>query len=144
MDYTHHSLTSAPDLLAKVDSDIHLDQVTVKNNSGENHPLLQTKYWATSRPSDHVSFQPCSFRLISTMLTLAFTLLLALYHVSSVSAVNTIVRLDYASYQGASNNGVTRWLGMRYAAPPTGNLRFALPQDPRSVSGVQTAVQVRW
>ncbi|OAG38818.1 hypothetical protein AYO21_07013 [Fonsecaea monophora] len=36
-------------------------------------------------------------------------------------------------------NGVTQWLGMRYAAAPTGPLRFAPPQDPPIVHGTQQA-----
>jgi carboxylesterase type B len=48
-----------------------------------------------------------------------------------VSAVNSFVALDYASYNGVSgDNGISKWLGIRYAAPPLGNLRFAEPQDP--------------
>jgi carboxylesterase type B len=70
------------------------------------------------------------------------SLFLLLYHLSSALAVDTVVRLDYASYQGTSADGVTRWLGMRYAAPPTDALRFAAPQDPQIVSGVQSAQKV--
>jgi carboxylesterase type B len=46
-------------------------------------------------------------------------------------AVDDVVHLDYASYEGVSgDNGISKWLGIRYAAPPLGNLRFAEPQDP--------------
>jgi carboxylesterase type B len=42
-----------------------------------------------------------------------------------------IVDLGYTKYQGVPlANGITQWLGMRYAAPPVGNLRFRAPQDP--------------
>ena len=46
-----------------------------------------------------------------------------------------VVDLDYASYRGIESldGGVVKWLGMRYAAPPVGNLRFAEPQDPADV-----------
>jgi hypothetical protein len=54
-----------------------------------------------------------------------------------------VVDLGYASYRGQSlDNGVSHWLGMRYAAPPVGDLRFAAPQDPPSVQGTQDAVTV--
>jgi carboxylesterase type B len=67
-------------------------------------------------------------------ITLASTLALAaLYHPTIVAAVDSCVHLDYSSYNGvALPNGVTQWLGIRYAAPPLGDLRFAAPQDPPS------------
>jgi len=41
------------------------------------------------------------------------------------------VNLGYATYQGvALDDGVNQFLGMRYAAPPTGNLRWRAPEDP--------------
>lgn len=53
---------------------------------------------------------------------------------------NTLVHLDYSSYRGvALPNGVTQWLGLRYAAPPLGNLRFAAPQPPLPTYGIQDA-----
>ena len=58
-------------------------------------------------------------------------------------AANTVVSLPYGQYQGtALANGVTQWLGMRYAAPPTGDLRFAAPQKPATHSGLVLADQV--
>ena len=56
-----------------------------------------------------------------------------------------IVDLDYASYRGfasINDGGVVKWLGMRYAAPPIGDRRFAAPQEPLSVQGVQNADRV--
>ena len=59
------------------------------------------------------------------------------------SRKDTIVTLADGQYQGVSqSDGVTSWLGMRYAAPPVGNLRFAAPQDPPKFSGVTLANQV--
>ncbi|EUC28965.1 hypothetical protein COCCADRAFT_107786 [Bipolaris zeicola 26-R-13] len=60
---------------------------------------------------------------------------------SIVQAVDTIVDVGYAKYQGAivdSNLGVSAWKGIQYAAPPVGKLRFAAPQDP-VVSGLINA-----
>jgi len=49
----------------------------------------------------------------------------------TVRAVDPIVALNYTTYAGtALPNGISQWLGMRFAAPPLGNLRFAAPQDP--------------
>lgn len=53
--------------------------------------------------------------------------------ISAVRAVDTLVELDYAKYDGVANDetGVTNWLGMRFASAPVGDLRFAPPQDPK-------------
>ncbi|KAJ7448576.1 alpha beta-hydrolase [Mycena latifolia] len=52
-----------------------------------------------------------------------------------------IVDLGYAQYQGTVNsaNNIANFLGIRYAAPPVGDLRFRAPQPPANVSGVQPA-----
>ncbi|KAF2138987.1 uncharacterized protein K452DRAFT_360734 [Aplosporella prunicola CBS 121167] len=45
-------------------------------------------------------------------------------------AVGPLVELGYARYNGVElGNGVTQWLGLPYAAPPLGPLRFAAPAD---------------
>lgn len=54
----------------------------------------------------------------------------------------TTVDLGYTRYEGATVSGVTQWLGMRFAAPPVGALRFAAPQDPLPVEGIQQATEV--
>ncbi|KAI3392679.1 hypothetical protein diail_5319 [Diaporthe ilicicola] len=56
-------------------------------------------------------------------------------------AVDVTVGLDYSTYIGTaqSGTGVTEWLGIRFAAPPLGDLRFARPQDPPVVSTPQPA-----
>jgi hypothetical protein len=39
--------------------------------------------------------------------------------------------LGYSKYQGSNvANGVSQWLGIRYAAAPVGDLRFRAPADP--------------
>ena len=60
-----------------------------------------------------------------------------------VQAVNPLVDLGYTRLRGvAESSGSTRWLGVRYAAAPTGRLRFAAPQDPPNTNGVQDASKV--
>ncbi|USW58452.1 Putative carboxylesterase, type B, carboxylesterase type B, carboxylesterase type B, active [Septoria linicola] len=60
----------------------------------------------------------------------------------SVSAVSPTVGLDYATYEGTQlNNGITQWLGLRYAAPPVGDLRFAAPQDPLKENSTVSAAE---
>ncbi|KFY29015.1 hypothetical protein V493_02611 [Pseudogymnoascus sp. VKM F-4281 (FW-2241)] len=50
------------------------------------------------------------------------------------------VELGYAQYQGSRlTAGVDQYLGMRYAQPPLGGLRFRAPQDPLSLDGLQDA-----
>ncbi|OCK85730.1 alpha/beta-hydrolase [Lepidopterella palustris CBS 459.81] len=49
------------------------------------------------------------------------------------AAVDPLVDLGYIKYHGTPlSNGITQWLGMRYARPMTrlDSLRFAAPQDP--------------
>jgi hypothetical protein len=59
------------------------------------------------------------------------SLIAGLIGVSTVGAVKPLVDVSYSKYQGVSlENGVTQWLGVRYAAPPVGDLRFAAPCDP--------------
>lgn len=60
---------------------------------------------------------------------------LAALHVltPTVLAVDTLVDVGYAKFQGAvldADLGVTTWRGIQFAAPPTGDLRFASPADP--------------
>lgn len=53
------------------------------------------------------------------------------------------VDLGYSRYSGRSfKDGTTQWLGMRYAAPPVGNLRFSAPQDPLRNTTIQAANEV--
>lgn len=54
----------------------------------------------------------------------------------AILAVDSCVNLEHSSYNGVPlSNGVTQWLGIRYAAAPLGDLRFAAPQDPPPTDG---------
>ncbi|GKT55100.1 carboxylic ester hydrolase [Colletotrichum tofieldiae] len=54
------------------------------------------------------------------------------------------VDLGYARYSGnVLPSGVNQFLGMRYAAPPIGNLRWRAPQDPEPKEGTTDAIDVR-
>lgn len=54
-----------------------------------------------------------------------------------------IVDLGYSKYQGTVlEAGVNQYIGIRFAAPPLGNLRWRAPIDPYPTSGIQNATAV--
>ncbi|KAH8882565.1 carboxylesterase [Thozetella sp. PMI_491] len=60
----------------------------------------------------------------------------------SVGAVDPLVDLGYTKLQGVAEQiGVTQWLGVRFAAPPLGQLRFAAPVDPQPTTDVVDATK---
>ncbi|KAF9000854.1 Alpha/Beta hydrolase protein [Cyathus striatus] len=62
-------------------------------------------------------------------------------HVSSVFTASNVVDLGYAKYEGFVNpsNSNTNFLGVRFAAAPTGASRFRAPQPPATTPGIQQA-----
>jgi len=77
------------------------------------------------------------------MLLLLFVTTFAL-NALHAHAVAPLVNVNYTSYLGSAlSDGITEWVGMRYAAPPLGNLRFAAPADPIANSTTQVANKVR-
>ncbi|KAJ7675705.1 Alpha/Beta hydrolase protein [Mycena polygramma] len=65
---------------------------------------------------------------------------------ASVHAVNAatapVVDLGYAQYQGVvdTKSNITAFKGIRYAAAPTGKLRWQAPAPPAQVAGIQEAI----
>lgn len=55
--------------------------------------------------------------------------------------MRAIAHTALGDLQGVSRDGVTSFLGVPYAAPPLGELRFAPPQAPRAWSGLRDATQ---
>ncbi|KAF2965742.1 hypothetical protein GQX73_g7824 [Xylaria multiplex] len=54
------------------------------------------------------------------------------------TAANLSVNTTCNTYTGiAGTDGTAQWLGIRYAAPPVGDLRFRPPKDPSCSDGVQ-------
>ncbi|KAE8443854.1 hypothetical protein EG329_001263 [Mollisiaceae sp. DMI_Dod_QoI] len=76
----------------------------------------------------------CGIFILVAMLTVGLVvgLVFGLRHAKAhTSKINLTVDLGYSQYQGSDGaSGVSNWLGIRYAAPPVGDLRFKAPQDP--------------
>jgi para-nitrobenzyl esterase len=53
----------------------------------------------------------------------------------------TQVRIDQGILQGNQRNGVFRFRGIPYAAPPVGERRWAAPQPPPAWDGIRDATQ---
>ena len=47
-----------------------------------------------------------------------------------------VVSLNYAKFEGASTAGVDSFLGIPYAQPPVGHLRFRRPNHPLPLPGI--------
>ena len=74
-----------------------------------------------------------------------FALVLYLATLGLVIAVDPLVDVGYTKYQGTSlSNGISQWLGIRYATPPTGNLRYRAPVDPPENCTTQIADEVSY
>ncbi|KAF7314363.1 Carboxylic ester hydrolase [Mycena kentingensis (nom. inval.)] len=66
---------------------------------------------------------------------------LLLFTFALTSGAAKVVDLGYARYQGIADapTNITSFLAVRYAAPPTGFLRWRAPEAPGNVTGVQLA-----
>lgn len=82
--------------------------------------------------------------VIMFLLVLIIGLLLGLAGKSKAGNANLTVDLGYAKYEGVYEGGsINHWLGVRYAAAPTGNNRFRGPQPPETNITLQKADTVK-
>ncbi|KAF8995824.1 carotenoid ester lipase precursor [Cyathus striatus] len=61
------------------------------------------------------------------------------YAAPLASAAGPVVTLGYGSFQGTVDGNIAKFLGMPFAAPPVGNLRFAPAQAPVAFTGTRQA-----
>jgi len=56
--------------------------------------------------------------------------------------MSTVVETAYGPVRGADDGSITSWKGVRYAAPPTGDLRWRAPQPPEKWTEVADASEL--
>ncbi|KAJ6585081.1 alpha beta-hydrolase [Mycena capillaripes] len=80
--------------------------------------------------------------LASSLRNIWSVALICLVSVRTVESTAPVVDLGYAQYQGVvdSSLNITAFRGIRYAAPPTGQLRWQAPAPPSKVEGIQQAI----
>ena len=81
--------------------------------------------------------------MISLVTILTIVLVLVTHH-QVAAKLDLTVDLGYAKYTGfrAVDTEIAKWLGIRFAAPPVGNLRFKAPQPPLVNDKIQMADKV--
>ena len=83
--------------------------------------------------------------MVSLITILTTVLVVTTHHKAAhASDLNSTVDLGYATYTGVAttDKATLKWLGIRYAAPPVGNLRFKAPQAPLVSHSAQVASKV--
>ncbi|KAJ6585078.1 alpha beta-hydrolase [Mycena capillaripes] len=78
---------------------------------------------------------------LATLRNLLSAALIFLVSIGAMDSTAPVVDLGYAKYQGVvdSKLNITAFRGIRYAAPPTGHLRWKVPAPPSKVEGIQQA-----
>ena len=133
------------------------DSLCRDNNAAPAAPIQPIQPLSEKRQSPHqgniataAPVAPRSFwlrrRVLATIVAaimLALTIILVVCLAFRAAAVCPVVETERGKYVGTPlPNGITQWLGIRYAAPPVGDNRFRAPQDPESFEGVRAATKV--
>ncbi|ELR02396.1 hypothetical protein VC83_02545 [Pseudogymnoascus destructans] len=97
---------------------------------GPSHLIAQVR-------AGKIKTKPCILFILAP-LTIILVVIIAVVTFVTVRAKkhpDLNVDLGYTQYKGfRTPNGIDKWFGMRYAAPPLGDLRFRAPQDPLPAS----------
>jgi para-nitrobenzyl esterase len=81
---------------------------------------------------------PIKVLIASTCLSLAMS-----HHASLADVGSRVVQTDKGPVRGKVEDGVIKFKGIPYAAPPMGDLRWELPQEPAAWTEVLDATQFR-
>ncbi len=79
---------------------------------------------------------------IAAILSICLTAIAAPAGAQGVPDVSPVVETEYGRVQGLSEDGIHAFRGLRYGAPPIGDLRFMPPADPQSWDGIADAVDL--
>jgi len=70
---------------------------------------------------------------------LAALLLAGVWSLPGAAADAPLVTIETGALQGARDGGIDRFLGIPYAAPPVGELRWRVPQPAAGWEGIRAA-----
>lgn len=118
----------------------HLAKRTLPNSS----PRWSPRYLVAQVRAGKLKRKPCILFILApaTIILAVIIAVVAYVTIKAKKHPNLNIDLGYTQYKGfRTPDGIDRWLGMRYAAPPLGDLRFRAPKDPLHASP-QTADKV--